>query len=369
MYRISRPAGLLLALASSSVMAGSSIGDMFSYSGFGTVGVVRTNTDKAEYVESGQTVGAKDTLYFNTDSNLGLQGSFTPTSWVSATVQALAINRFNDSIAPQFEWAFIKFKPVSGLSIRVGQMALPSYLVSDSRHVGYANTWLRAPDEVYGQGVFDTYKGVDVTYQHSIGKYSVTVSGLAGKAAADYLYGPQTALIVNGRNVRGYSAMLDADFATLRVSHVKADVDAILGNFILGKAFYTFSSIAATYDRDNVVGQVEFVQKNSGSTQFDYHGWYTLGGYHIGAWLPYAIYAAGQQPTGPSSPPGPIVRLPSLSKHTVSLGVRADLIKSMDFKLQVDRETTYPNGNPFINVQPGFDNKAYVYSLAVDFVF
>jgi hypothetical protein len=63
------------------------------------------------------------------------------------------------------------------------------------------------------------------------------------------------------------------------------------------------------------------------------------------------------------------VPLPSQSKHTISVGVRADLIKSVDFKLQVDRETTFPTGTPFIDVQPGFDDKAFVYSFAVDFVF
>jgi hypothetical protein len=174
--------------------------------------------------------------------------------------------------------------------------------------------------------------------------------------------------------VRGFSAALDAGFLTLRYSHVQVDVTPQVGQFILGRSAYTFSSIGATLDRNNVVAQAEFIAEHAGATEVDLNGWYTLGGYRLGNWLPYAMYAAGQRPPGPSSG-NPLfmnqggLPLPSQSRHTTSIGVRADLIKSVDFKLQVDRETTFPTGFSFINVQPGFDDKAFVYSFAVDFVF
>jgi hypothetical protein len=348
--------------------------DMFTYNGFGTAGVVKTDNNKAMYVETGQSAGSDGGVYFKTDSKLGLQGTVTPTAWLSGTVQVLAADKVNDNLSPTIEWAFVKFKPLSGLSIRAGRMALPSYLVSDSRNVGYANTWLRAPDEVYGQGVFDTFTGADIAYQHSIGAYSLTLGALAGKTEVDVFEARGLALMVIGRNVHGYSAALDAGFVTLRYSHVAVEVTAELDGFIYGNASYSFSSIGATLDRNNVVAQAEFIAQHAGATEVDVDGWYTLGGYRLGNWLPYAMYAAGQRPPGPSASnpvfgnPGG-TPLPSQSKHTISVGVRADLIKSVDFKLQVDRETTFPTGAPFINVQPGFDDKAFVYSFAVDFVF
>ncbi len=64
---------------------------------------------------------------------------------------------------------------------------------------------------------------------------------------------------------------------------------------------------------------------------------------------------------------------PGLSRHTDSVGVRLDWFKSVDFKAQLDHVTGFgavaPNNAPFVNVQPGFDNKANVFTLTADFVF
>jgi hypothetical protein len=355
-----------LALTAGSAMADGSLSDMFSYSGFGTAGVLHTSTSDAEYVQTGQTSGGTDGLDFKTDSKLGLQATVTPTSWLSGTVQALAEERFDDSLSPKFEWAFVKVKPVDGVSIRAGEMALPSFLVSDSRNVGYANTWLRAPDEVYGQSTFDVYTGADVTYQHSIGSYTLTLDGLAGHTKADFLLGPDYVAIINGHKLLGYSADLDTGLVSLRYSYVKTNIDADIDGVTAARLVYTFTSIGATYDHNDVLLQSEFIAKHTQLTAYDVNGWYVLGGYRLGKFLPYGIYAAGQTPTGPN-PPGPPE--PSESKHTISAGVRADLIKSVDFKLQIDRETTENSGSPFINVQPSFNDHAFVYSFTVDFVF
>jgi len=359
-------AAVPLALVAGFANADGSIADMLSYSGFGTAGVLHADTTQAEYVQTGQSSGGVGSLDFKTDSKLGLQATVTPTQWLSGTVQALAEERFDDSLEPQIEWAFVKVKPVDGVSIRAGQMALPSFLVSDSRNVGYANTWLRAPDEVYGQSTFDVYTGGDITYAHSIGSYTVTLDALAGHTKADYLLGPDYVAVINGHKLSGYSASVDAGVATLRYSYVKTNIDADIDGFTAARLVYTFTSIGATFDRNDVLLQSEFIAKHTQLTAYDVNGWYVLGGYRLGKWLPYGIYAAGQTPTGPN-PPGP--PLPNESKHTVSLGLRADLIKSVDFKVQIDHETTYANGSPFINVQPGFADHAFVYSFAVDFVF
>ena len=92
---------------------------------------------------------------------------------------------------------------------------------------------------------------------------------------------------------------------------------------------------------------------------------YFLSGYHIGKRMPYGIYAAGQE-LGGNSTDGFV---PSVSKHTVSAGVRVDWFQSVDFKAQIDHVSGSVNGDPFTNVQPAFDNSTNVFSLAVAFVF
>ncbi len=48
--------------------------------------------------------------------------------------------------------------------MRLGRLPLPVFLVSDFRQVGYANTWIRPPIEVYGQVPLDNVDGLDVLY-------------------------------------------------------------------------------------------------------------------------------------------------------------------------------------------------------------
>ncbi|MEA3109775.1 MAG: hypothetical protein QOI88_4380 [Gammaproteobacteria bacterium] len=346
------------------------IGDMFTYNGFGTAGVARSDTDGGEFVQEFQNLGAGKNFDWKTDSKLGLQGTFAPTTWLSGTIQGLSEERFFNHISTQIEWAYIKISPLNGLSFRGGKMALPAFLVSDSRNVGYANNWVRAPDEVYGPNQFDTFQGFDVAYRHAIGKYSVTVGALAGQTTpSDFMVYPGVVGVILGHELRGYNASVDLDLATIRVSRVTSAVAVLIDNAIIAKGLvYTFTSIGATYDHNNVVGQAEFIEKRTdGSIAYSFNGWYALGGYRLGKWLPYAIYASGERPGGAGG------TVPELTRHTESVGVRLDWFKSVDFKAQLDHITGFgggfPNNTPFVNVQPGFNNKANVLTLTADFVF
>jgi hypothetical protein len=363
MGRNSSLVALSLTLAAGSAVADGSISDYLSYSGFGTAGLARTDTNQAEYVQNSQTSGARDNFYYKTDSNLGLQGTVTPTRWLSATAQVLSEHRFAPDFTTKFEWAFIKLKPLPGLSVRGGEMALPTFLISDSRKVGFANPWIRAPIEVYNQAGFDTYRGYDVTYEHPIGKYSLAVNALAGSTITDVLIAPGTLMVLEGHQLRGYNATLDMNIVTVRVGRVTTAFTGKLQGFIAGTGIYTFDSFGVAYDHGNIVAQGEFIERRTGHPQFNVNGLYVLGGYHIGKWLPYAIYAAGKQLGGASG------TVPEANESTVSAGVRLDWFRSVDFKAQIDHVKAAPTGDPFINVQPGFTGKGNVFSLAVDFVF
>jgi hypothetical protein len=65
-------AALPLSLTAMAALADGSMSDVFSYSGLGTVGVVMTDTDQAQFVQTGQTSGATKGLDYGTDSKLAL---------------------------------------------------------------------------------------------------------------------------------------------------------------------------------------------------------------------------------------------------------------------------------------------------------
>lgn len=79
-----------------------------------------------------------------------------------------------DDYGAELSWAFAKAKVSDDISIRVGRIGLPAYMISNCRNAGYANTMLRLPSEVYSQMVFNTVDGADVIWQHSYGAATYT---------------------------------------------------------------------------------------------------------------------------------------------------------------------------------------------------
>ena len=340
------------------------LSDMFTYSGFGTAGVARSDTNRAEYVVGNQMAGATENFDYKTDSKIGLQGTFAPASWLSGTVQALTEERNSPEITTQIEWAYLKVQPVADLSIRYGKLELPLFLVSDSRNVGYTTTWLRAPDTVYGEALFDTYEGGDILYTLELGKYTVAAHALLGAPnPVTQLAGPGFAQIFTGHHMYGYDVTADLNIVTVRYSVLELDYRTYAGGALNQDGKYDFYSLGIAYDRNNIIAQGEFIELRTGDPTDNVNGWYVMGGYRLGKWVPYLIYANSHQNQAAGD------TVPEMNAPTASVGVRLDWFKSVDFKAQFDHAKAFDYGTPFINIQPGFKNKANIFSLAADFVF
>ena len=151
----------------------------FSVHGFATAGGVVSNTNDAEFVRGAEVSGAGKTPTENVDSNLGVQATARFNSWISATVQVLEdSSTATDPIA----WAYVKIEPVSNLSIKLGKIEIPLFMISDSRDIGYANTWVRPPNEVYALGLDEELKGGEATYTIPVGHTHVSVTAYAGNS-------------------------------------------------------------------------------------------------------------------------------------------------------------------------------------------
>ena len=59
---------------------------------------------------------------------------------------------------------------------------LPVFMISDYRNVGYANTMMRPPIEMYGQNIIENLDGADINWQHSFGDTNVTAQAVVGIA-------------------------------------------------------------------------------------------------------------------------------------------------------------------------------------------
>jgi hypothetical protein len=346
--------------------AATQLGDYFSFSGFGTLGIAQTDTNQGQFVRDDQLNGATTHASFNVDSNLGLQGTVQPTTWLSGTVQLLSKERAEKNISTEVEWAYAKLEPVKGLTFLGGRMALPMFLVSDFRDVNYANTWVRPPNEVYGQALMHKLEGGEVRYRLPIKSTTLSVMVLAGKGHLEALSG----MTVNVNNVRGWNAQWDNDWVTLRAGRVWGEVSVGTTDR------YTFTGFGATLDRNNIFLQSEYVTRRSEccASIVDVNGWYALAGYRFRPFMPYVSYAKAED-----SLPSPFHL--TNPQTTVAAGVRWDAFKSADLKFQVERVNTYgtsgisfstpevPNsgfGPPLI---AGITRPVMVFSLAMDVVF
>ncbi|PPT91854.1 hypothetical protein [Xanthomonas arboricola] len=286
-----------ISLSSTQALAATEIGEHFTLSGFGTLAALRTDTDDASYIRESQFNGATDSFDLGTDSNLGVQLIGRANSWLSATVQTLTKRRSSLYGATQVEWLFVKVEPLPRLAIRAGRIATPTFAISDTRNVGYANPWVHAPNEVYASAVVDQLRGGDVTFTHDLADGTIKLTGLTGSNifTVDIGFGP-----VEGkqRNVLGFNAVWENDWLTLRAGRLNGDFDiAPLG--IYGDTF-TFSGVGAIVNRNDWLVQGEYVTRRADKVnrEIDAEAWYALVGHRFGSVQPFVSYAAADPKSG-----------------------------------------------------------------------
>jgi len=392
-------------------------GPTIKISGFGTGALTMSNTDDAEFGRANQVRGVKKDARPGVDSNLGLQADVTLNSWLSLTGQGLVRKDAEDDFGAEATLAFAKAKVNDELSIRVGRVGAPVFMISEYRNVGYANTFVRPPQEMYSQVPFNSIDGIDATWQHGFGATSVTAQLAAGRTKAPVAgnldvemtslvalnlvaeYGPFTARFgrAEGKLTVTGSPSLDGLLASLRTAgsgYRLPALNTLAADLAADGKKSSFTSLGLGLDWNNIVGQTEYARRKSDSYINDTTSWYVMGGYRIGKFLPYYSHAKlsvdsavantvpGACPAGYPAACTPTLRAVSAGvaqlrssglgqgeQSTDSIGLRWELYRSADLKFQVDRITPKNGKGLFVNAAPGFGHAVTVGTVAVDFVF
>lgn len=137
------------------------------FSGFATLGLVTSSNDQLVFRRDvSQDDGSYDgSLEWQTDSLVGAQWHGRWSHQLDATVQLVAKERFNSGLEEAVEWAFIGYRPVDGVDLRVGRMGADIFTLSDYRQVGYAYPWARPPHDFYGLLSIFHLDGIDLAKQ------------------------------------------------------------------------------------------------------------------------------------------------------------------------------------------------------------
>ncbi len=380
------------------------------FNGYATLGVVHSDEDRADFlgsllIESG--AGYSQSWSAEVDSRVGAQLAATLTSRLSAVVQVVAEQQADGDYDPQVEWLNLKYQVTPDASVRVGRIVIPSFMVSDYRKVGYVNVWIRPPNEVYALVPLTSNDGVDASYRLLAGSFTHTFQAIFGQSDLAL----QDGGTVRARDSWGLAATTERGSWSGRLAFQRTDL-SIDSYHTLFDAFRQFgpegAAIADRYDADG--GPFEFlgvgtqydpgdwfVMAEAGSVRAhsavgDRTAWYVSGGYRFAKLTPYLTCSAVRTDSNRSDPgltagayPPPLAeiaaglnaalnRLLALSpaQNTISAGVRWDLMKNLDLKLQLDHSRLGAGSAGNLgNVQPGFwpGGSYNLVSIAADIVF
>jgi hypothetical protein len=178
--------GITLALCVANASADSGITNHFS--GFATIGLTSNSNDELIFRRDvTQKDGSRDgNLDWKSDSLLGLQWQTQWSYQLETTAQLVIKDRVENDLGNSLEWAFLRYRPLESLDLRIGRMGSDIFMLSDYRQVSYALPWVRPPHDTYGLFSFHHFDGVDVLKRISFGESNLNIKGFYGRLNQKY---------------------------------------------------------------------------------------------------------------------------------------------------------------------------------------
>jgi len=385
----------------------------FRFSGFGTVGVTDTRApDGWGFLRSIDQPANLGGFRADTDSRLGLQLNYTPSSQFELVGQLLLTRR--DSTATNgdaFEWAFAAYKPTADMTARAGRLNLDQFLLSDYRNVGFGYLFARPPVEFYGS-IPSTLDGADFTKVWILPDSQWRAKVFVGQAKIEGItlspgYGVTVSHETDGLLLRaglsrarfesvspGLQPLIAGlnQLAALPVPDVAAQASALSTRLNYRNTSITYATLGASYELREWVWSGELARVSGGPESTVTAGYASMGR-RFGAVTVFGI-ASGATRTGPSvSVPtwgaelapilgaavaqqaqtlgtyGAVAANESIDQRTLSLGARWDIQPQLALKLQFDHTGIGANGGDLWAHSSPNAGHANVASLLLDFVF
>ncbi|WP_332674381.1 hypothetical protein [Aromatoleum sp.] len=276
-------------------------------SGFATLGAVTTDRDDVWFTRYGVNYPGDSDPDFSPDSLLGLQASLRLSAYNDITVQALVREDGEESYDPRVTLAFFRQTLASGLSMRLGRLRVPFFMLSDSLHVNYANPWVRPPVEVYGLNPFNDLDGVDLVYHTRLGALDAELHPYFGRGRVPFPMGSARLKATWGMNVAlsrgdfslhlghgdGRFAMERGDPQTRAViaALVRAGLPGVAADLSGTDGTTSFDSVGVQWDDGAWQVVSEYARRRVNRYATSSSGWYVSVGRRFGPVTPYAVVA------------------------------------------------------------------------------
>jgi opacity protein-like surface antigen len=382
----------------------------FSFNGFGTFGVVRSDEDQADFASNlFAPDGAGYTREWSpeVDSVLGLQLTADLTPRLTGIFQVVSEQRYDETYTPEVEWANLKFDVTPDLSVRAGRMVQQGFMVSEYRKVRYATPWIRPPLEVYNIIPVTNIDAIDFSYRFRFEDFTNTLRGLYGTRDVNTPDGSEATardFVVLSDTLEWGAASLFASYSRFRLTmkylnpffdafrQFGAEGEAIADRYDADGKRFEIMCFGLRYDVGDWFVMGEWARAKTRTYIGDIEGGYITGGYRFGEVTPYMTLArvrahsdtsdpglspAGLSPEQAAQAEGLNAALKRIKgsaarQKSISVGVRWDFIRNA--ALKVEYQYLDPDdGSPGVltNTQPGFEpgGSVNLFSAAIDFVF
>ncbi len=385
----------------------------FKLRGFGTLGYAYSSTDNVEIVRDlsqSKGLGNSGRSSWEFDSLLGLQLDYRINDSVDSAIQLVSKNSAAYNYQPQLTWAYLSYSKSDDWRFRVGRLGYDTYMLADSRNVGFSYLWARPPIEVFGSLFMTYFDGVDLVWQsptlplkakffygHAREKTAITDDGDIYSLNRSPMMGVYLDYHYDAWQFRASMAQIrfHDEVASLVPLHSFFDNPAIhqwvpaTANYVsqlgLKDKRIRYYSLGFAYERDNFELQGMFGRFTTDTALFpDSRSAYLTLGYRLGQFKPYLSGSWVRQLKDypvPALPRGISPELDAINQSLIesrpynengqssySIGLRIDLNDRSNLKLQIDQLSA----SRYLLVrkrQSDWDGRARLYSITYNFIF
>jgi hypothetical protein len=339
-------------------------------SGYGTIGGTLTSDGNFAYRhDSTEFIGATNQLDIGVDSRLGVQAVLEYGDSLSVTAQEVFKRRGSSNFDPGTEWFYAQYSFTPYVDVRLGRVAIDTFLLSDSINVGYAAIWFNAPNEIYASEPFKFLDGAQGHWATYLGDVKVKLEGAFGQSSVNLIVGGQT-VIQSAKNAANAALSIEYRNWLLRVAYTDISAPLTLPLGATHSLTYTthdhFAAIGSRYDDGRAVLLGEWTHRTQndiptlGKPLAAGAEYYAAAGWHLHKFTPMVVFGVYRSSSQLIAPPG---------EYKSWTGVlRYDLFHNVALKAQVTRTGA---GNTRFWVTPNFtsNENVNVYSFGADFVF
>ncbi len=339
-------------------------------SGYGTAGGSFTSNGAYQYRhDQTEFVGAGNDFDTSLDSRIGVQAKVSFDSHWSITAQEVVRERGDSTFEPGTEWLFVQYSPISAVDLRVGRMALATFLLSDSRNVGYAATWFHAPNEVYESEPFQYIDGAQGKWQFELGSFDIGLKAAYGTSEAN-LELPTGLTDAKAKNVSSSSLSVQWNDLLVRAALTKGASPfqvPLAPEFIVGYTLQDkYLSFGTQYDNGSAIVISEWSKRTENDVPivnkplFASTQWYVAGGWRFGKFTPMVIYGGLKENNPLADADG--------YYGTWSVALRYDIVRDIALKAEASRPIA-TNPAYWVTPSPDSNQRINVFGFGADFVF